>query len=297
MKWIKRGSIPLIVVAGLIGGGYFLLRGIEIDVLTPAGSVASQQRDLFFLTIGLSALVVLPVFVLLIVFSFRYREGNDRAKYKPDFKENKVLETVWWGVPMLIIGVLAVATYVTSHSLDPYKAIESSRQPLEVQVVTLQWKWLFIYPEYSLATLNHMPVEVGRPVHFTLTADAPMSSFWIPKLGSQVYTMKGMQSELNLVADTVGEYKGYTTNINGEGYSDMVFTVRARSSGDFTKWLAAASEAPATLDAVTYKTLAQPNTITTERTFRLADPSLFSTIVHESMSTEDESGLHGAHHE
>lgn len=283
MKRFVGVLIPLSIIAFLIVGGWILLAGAQIDVLQPSGVVAQEQRSIFYLTIFLSALVVVPVFTMLVAFSLKYRASNKKAAYHPDWGENRVLELLWWGIPIAIIGVLGVVTLVSSHSLDPYKPLASDKKTLEVQVVAMQWKWLFLYPQYDVATLNYLPVEVDRPIHFTLTADAPMSAFWIPKLGTQIYAMNGMQSELNLMANEIGTFTGYTTNINGKGYSDMTFALKSRSETDFNKWIMDAKTTPAQMDQPTYDTLKRPASETDERTYRLTDHDLFATIVHERM--------------
>ncbi len=208
MKRVFGGPVkyPLIVSAItilLFGLGWWLLAGVHIPVLMPSGQIASSERDLIVFTILLATIVVVPVFILLGVFAWKYREGNN-AKYKPEADKNSVLEVIWWGIPIIIIVVLSVVTWISSHSLDPYRAIQSDNKTLEVQVVALQWKWLFIYPEQGIATVNDLTIPVDTPVHFSLSADAPMSAFWVPDLGSQIYSMNGMTSQLHLIADREG---------------------------------------------------------------------------------------------
>lgn len=288
MKRFVGVMIPLSIATLLIVGGWILVAGAPIDVLDPAGIVAVKERNIFYLTLFLSALVVVPVFAMLIIFPLRYRASNKKATYRPDWGENKILELLWWGIPIVIIGILGVVTIWSSHSLDPYKALASDKQALEVQVVAMRWKWLFLYPQYNVATLNHLPVEVNRPIHFTLTADAPMSAFWIPKLGTQIYAMNGMQSELNLMASETGTFTGYTTNINGEGYSDMKFALKSRTEKDFNAWLLKTKQRPEQMDKLTYDTLRKPSSVTEERAYRLTEQELFETIVHERMGHSHE---------
>ena len=290
LKVLRVGALLLIPV-GLLLVGWLLLRDAYIPVLDPSGEVATKQRDLLVFTTALSLLVVIPVYSLLLFFVIRYRSGNKKkAKYSPNWSENKLLETLWWGIPIAVIAVLAVVTYQTSHSLDPYKPL-AGEDTLEVEVVALRWKWLFFYPQEGVATLNHLPLPVNRPVHFTLTADAPMSAFWIPALGSQVYAMNGMKSQLNLRATSLGNFTGYTTNINGKGYADMTFTTKVMSEGDFDEWTAdAASNKKAQFSMNTYETLAEPESITTENTYQLGDADIFQAIVHKNMG-------HGSHTE
>jgi cytochrome o ubiquinol oxidase subunit II len=287
MKRVLVILVPILIALGLVVLFWFLVDGKRIDVLQPAGEVASAQKGIFALTVFLSALVVVPVFVMLAFFSLRYRKGNKKASYRPEWGENKWLEGLWWGVPILIIGILGVVTYQTSHSLDPYKE-RAGGEPLDVQVVALRWKWLFIYPDQQVATLNHLPLPVDRPVRFSMTADAPMSAFWIPSLGSQTYAMNGMASKLNLKADEVGEYTGYTTNINGEGYAKMTFQAKVMTQDDFASWTETAKVSEEPMNMAEYEALAEPGSQTDQRTYRLANAKLFDMIM--------EKFGHGAHH-
>lgn len=317
MKRFLYASILPVGLGIFVVAMWFAMRHVTIDVLAPSGKIAAEQLKLLHFTLTLSALVVIPVFTLLAVFAYRYREGRD-ADYKPEYAHNNKLEAIWWGIPIVIIGVLAVITWQTSHSLDPYEPIVSDKPTIKVQVVALQWKWLFIYPEYEIATVNHLPIPVDQPVHFTLAADAPMSAFWIPSLGSQIYSMNGMSSELNLLAHKTGKYTGYNTNINGEGYSKMTFTTNVMTEQDFKKWTQAAPldamDNDDHLDETTYNILAKPSIISTPQTYHLMQRDLYDTIIakymdhstHESehsqqtqdspLPTDDSHSHHGGHH-
>ena len=287
MKRVLVIVLPILVALALVALFWFLLDGKRIDVLQPTGEVASAQKNIFALTVFLSALVVVPVFTMLAVFSLRYRKGSNKGSYRPEWGENKWLEGLWWAIPVLIIGVLGVVTYQTSHSLDPYRE-RAGGEPLDVQVVALRWKWLFIYPEQQVATLNHLPLPVDRPVRFSMTADAPMSAFWIPSLGSQTYAMNGMASKLNLKASEIGEYTGYTTNINGEGYAKMTFKTNVMSQGDFASWSETAKASDGSMNMAEYESLSEPASVTDERTYRLANAKLFDMIMQKFG--------HGTHH-
>jgi cytochrome o ubiquinol oxidase subunit 2 len=293
MKRVIRAVIPVIVAVCMVGLFALLVSGKQIPVLQPSGEVASKQFGILMFALFLSALVVVPVFTMLIVFSIKYRAGNTSATYRPDWGENKWMEGLWWGIPIVIIGILGVITIQTSHSLDPYKAL-SGGKPLEVQVVALRWKWLFLYPEQQVATLNQLPIPVNKPVHFTMTSDAPMNAFWIPALGSQVYAMNGMASQLNLKANKLGSYTGYTTNINGEGYAKMTFQAKVLSQTDFTSWAASAAKSTDVMTMGSYHALAEPKSDTTEHTYRLANKKLFEYVVQKyghnhAMNTENNS--------
>jgi cytochrome o ubiquinol oxidase subunit 2 len=278
MKRVVRAVLPVVVALCLVGLFAYLIQGKQIDVLQPSGEVAGKQQSILMFALFLSSLVVIPVFTMLVFFSIRYRAGNKSAAYRPDWGENRLLEGLWWGIPIVIIGILGVLTFQTSHSLDPYKAL-SGGKALEVQVVALRWKWLFIYPEQNIATLNQLPIPNNTPVHFTMTSDAPMSAFWIPALGSQVYAMNGHASQLNLKATKIGTYKGYTTNINGEGYAKMTFQTKVLNANEFTAWAKNAVKSPDALTMGTYNRLSEPKSDTSEKTYRLANKKLFEYVM------------------
>lgn len=302
MKRLLTASIIPLGISAFLLLMWFLLKDTTIDVLEPTGYVAEEQRKLIVFTVILSAFVVLPVFTLLGVFAYRYREGRG-ADYQPEVEGNNKLEALWWGIPIAIIGVLAVVTWQTSHSLDPYRKIQSENSTIEVQVIALQWKWLFLYPDYGVATVNELPIPVDHPIHFTLAADAPMSAFWIPSLGSQIYSMNGMSSELNLLAQQKGEFMGYNTNINGEGYADMTFTVKAMSAADFSSWTTRVATEGSTFSMHNYDKLAEPGLVQEPHEHRLADPDMYDTIVakymhsmsHDTTKKSDDSEHHGGH--
>lgn len=270
----------LLVVAGF----GWLVATSDIAVLNPAGEVASQQRDLLVFAFLLSMVVVIPVFALTIFVAVRYREGNKKAAYRPDWSHSRILETIWWSVPALIIVVLGVVTWRTSHTLDPYKSLASNVQPVEIQVIALEWKWLFLYPEYDVASVDLLPVPTDRPLNFSITSDAPMNSFWIPKLGSQIYAMKGMQTKLHLSANKPGTYRGLSTNISGEGFADMNFKVQAMSDSDFSEWVRTTKGTNSYLDTPAYDKLAKPGTLDEPILFSGFTPTLFNDTIASWMS-------------
>lgn len=278
MKRTLNIAVPVLIAIGLVGLFWVLVDGKDIPVLQPSGEVGMAQKNLFVFATILSLIVVVPVFSLLGYFAYKYRAGNTKANYMPDWGENKYLEGLWWGIPIVIIGVLSVTIYQTSHSLDPYKE-RSGGEPLKVQVVALRWKWLFIYPEQNVATLNYLPLPVDRPVKFELTSDAPMSAFWIPALGSQIYAMSGMGSQLNLKATQTGEFTGYTTNINGEGYAKMTFNTVVSDGPTFDSWASKAALSTEEMNMDIYDTLTEPKSVTQKKTYRLASSNLFSNVI------------------
>ncbi len=282
MRANHKLAVGIGIVALLAGLFWWLIAGAQIDVLAPKGVIAQQQKTLFIFTIALSAIVVVPVFILLAMFAYKYRDTNPKHKgYDPEWKENSKLEAVWWGIPIVIIGILAGVTWYTSHSLDPYREIESKHASIPVQVVALQWKWLFLYPEQGVATLNYVVMPKDVPVTFSLTADAPMSAFWIPALGSQIYNMNGMTSKLNLMATELGEYRGYSTNINGRGYADMSFTANVVGRDDFYSWAegVTTSSSIAGINENIFNALKTPSVEKSAITYKLTDPELYNHIV------------------
>jgi cytochrome o ubiquinol oxidase subunit II len=270
-------------IVGIVALSVWYFSQVSIDVLQPQGEIATKQRDLIVFTLSLALIIVIPVFFLLFYFAWKYREGNHAARYMPEWDGNKWLEIVWWGVPCIIIGILSVITWQTSHSLDPYKPLVSDVKPVKVQVVAMQWKWLFIYPELGIATTNDLRFPEKTPLNFEITADAPMNSFWIPSLGGQVYAMSGMTTKLHLNADTVGQHKGSSANISGEGYADMAFTARSLSDADFEQWVARVKATGGTLDMGRYNVLAQPAIAKEPGYFALKENDLYTAIVMKYM--------------
>lgn len=282
-------SNPWRVLAGLIILGILLtliltvlLQGKDIPVVYPSGTIANQQKDLLIFTTILSLVVVIPVYTMMAIFAWRYREKGGSGAYMPDEKDNKLFEALWWGIPIVIICILGVITWISSHELDPNKPIKSTEKPLNVQVVALQWRWLFIYPDYNIATVNELRIPVGVPVNFRLTADGPMSAFWIPALGTQTYAMSAMSSKLSLQADKVGSFRGSNTNITGTGYSDMDFRVISVPSRDsFNNWAKSivSNKQKKHLDWQLYENVSEPIRDKTVYYFHLHDNNLYSKIV------------------
>lgn len=269
--------------AVVLGLGLLFFTHHDVAILQPAGPVAARQRSLLFFALGLSILVVIPVFILTIWIVWKYRAGNEKAHYTPEWDRNIRLEALWWGIPCAIIAVLAVVTWQTSHSLDPAKPLASNQKAVTIQVIALQWKWLFLYPREQVASVNHVVLPVGQPVNFEITADAPMNSFWIPRLGGQIYAMPGMSTHLNLMADQAGEYAGTSANISGSGFAGMHFTAEAMNSTDYTQWLLHAKTAPSKLSAGEYQALAVPNTLDDSRDYAAYDKGLYDSVMQKYM--------------
>ena len=286
MKKSSRVYGPLLGMVLFIAAVVFViwLNRHAFPWFNPAGVVAASERTVFFIVLGLSAVVVIPVFTMLILFAVRYREGNEKANYNPEWSKNTKLEAIWWGIPILIILIVGTISWVSTHALDPYKNIASNTKPLRVQVVTLEWKWLFIYPDQGVATINKLEIPVNTPVQLSLSADAPMSSFWVPSLGSQIYTMNGMNTQLHLMATKTGTFTGYNTNINGDGYAKMDFTVPVVSKTDFKKWTRQSRQSPDMLDETEYQKIMKPSVMKASKTYMLMDKDLYDTIMMKYMS-------------
>lgn len=291
-------GIAIVAVAVVVSIGVgTLLSGANVAILNPQGVIAEQQRDLIVFTSLLSLVVVVPVFIMLGLIAWKYRESNTKAKYTPDVDGNKWLELLWWGIPVVIIIILSIVTWITTHELDPYKSIPSSKAPLRVQVVSLQWKWLFLYPDQNVATVNELKIPVDRTVDFELTADGPMSAFWVPNLGSQIYAMPGMSSKLSLQAHTQGMYRGSNTNINGKGYAGMHFNAVVVSDDAFNAWVRGvdANKSHRHMDAGTYEALVSPSEKNPVTYYHLHDTSLYTDIVKKYMTGYDTGAKSNAH--
>jgi cytochrome o ubiquinol oxidase subunit 2 len=223
---------------------------------------------------------------MLFLFAIRYRETNPKAKmtYAPHLTGNIKLELLWWGIPSAIILLLSVVTWNTSHSLDPHRALTSSKQPLKIQVIALDWKWLFIYPDENVASINEVEFPVNTPVEFNITADAPMNSLWIPQLGSQIYAMPGMATKLNLMATKLGTYSGSSANVSGAGFSDMRFNAVSVTDSDYEMWLARAQSSSGTLSEGEYAKLVRPSENVPVRQYSSVSSNLFQNVLLKYMA-------------
>lgn len=257
--------------------------GNEIDVLFPKGIIALEQRNLLFILQALMLIVMIPVYLFTFIFSWKYRYNNPDSDYDPDLVDNKYAEVAWWGVPFLITLIIAFLTWTKTEQLDPYKPIPSEKKPITIQVVALQWKWLFLYPEEKIATVNYLKIPEKTPIHFEITADAPMNSFWIPDLGGQIYAMPNMKTNLYLMADEPGEFKGYSANISGEGFSGMRFITQATTEEEYRQWVQSTKNSTSNLNLEHYNQLAKPSENNPQATYQLQDNNLFNQIIMKYM--------------
>jgi cytochrome o ubiquinol oxidase subunit 2 len=247
-------------------------------VLDPRGPVAANEYQLLQNATVIMLAVIIPVIVMTLAFAWWFRAGNGRAKRRPDWDYAGSLEVVTWGVPLLVILFLGGMAWLASHDLDPAKPLPANAPPIEIQVVSLDWKWLFIYPGSGVAAVNHLVVPAGRPLRLRLTSGSVMNSFFVPQLGSQIYTMAGMTTTLYLQADHPGTFPGLSAQFSGDGFSDMRFDVDAVAAPAFDAWLAQARATGAPLDEATYAALAKPGT-SGPRAFHLAAPALFDHVL------------------
>ena len=264
-------------------------------VLDPRGPVGVSERLILFDSLAIMLTIVVPVIVATFGFAWWFRASNSRATYRPNWAFSGTLELIVWAIPAIVVTFLGGIAWFGSHELDPYKLLPSDAKPIEVEVVSLDWKWLFIYPNDDIAAVNQLVIPVGIPVHFRLTSSGVMNSFFIPQLGSQIYTMSGMTSQVSLQADHAGNYHGLSAQFSGEGFAGMHFEVRAVPPDAFAQWIADTKVAGPKLDGTTYAALAKPSKDVTPATYKTIDPDLFDAVVNESVPApligEGHSGL------
>ena len=270
------------------------LSGCNYVVLAPAGDIAAQQRDLVIISTILMLLIVVPVMALTVLFAWRYRQSNTSARYEPDWDHSTKLELVIWSAPLLIIVCLGALTWMGTHLLDPYRnigrihaerAVDQSRAPLDVDVVALDWKWLFIYPDYGIATVNELAAPVDRPINFHITASSVMNSFYIPALAGQIYAMPGMETSLHAVINHAGVYKGFSANYSGAGFSGMHFTFHGLDDKGFDAWVAQAKSGAGSLGRAEYLQLEKPSENEPVRRWGTVDSDLYRLILNMCVET------------
>ncbi len=267
-----------------------LLGGCNLVVLSPAGDVAQRQAHLVMISTGLMLLIILPVMALTVLFAWRYRAANRDAQYEPEWSHSTGLELVIWSAPLVIIICLGALAWAGTHLLDPYRPLArigpdrpvvAAVEPLEVNVVALDWKWLFILPEYGVASVNELAAPVDRPIRFRITSTAVMNSFFIPALAGQIYAMPGMETTLHGVINRPGTYEGFSANYSGAGFSGMRFRFHGLAGPEFDAWIAQARQADATLGRTEFLALQRPSENVPVRHFSTVDPALFDAIVNK----------------
>jgi cytochrome o ubiquinol oxidase subunit II len=256
--------------------------------MSPSGDLAVQQRDLIISSLILMLLIVVPVIIMALAFAWHYRESNPKAQHDPDWDHSTMLELLIWSAPLLIIIALGALTWVSTHKLDPFRPLDrleagrpmpADAKPLVVDVVALDWKWLFIYPEQGIATVNEVAAPVDRPIQFKITASSVMNSFFVPALAGQIYAMPGMETQLQAVINKPGDYEGFSANYSGEGFSHMRFTFHGMSDGDFNQWVQRARSAGDALSREAYVKLEQPSEADPVRYYGSIDPALYQDIL------------------
>jgi cytochrome o ubiquinol oxidase subunit 2 len=257
-------------------------------VMSPSGDIASQQRDLIVIATILMLLIVVPVIFLTLLFAWRYRQSNKTAKYDPEWHHSTRLEVLIWSAPLAIIIALGAITWISTHTLDPYRPLDriaedkplaSGHKPMTVEVVALDWKWLFIYPDLGIASVNELAAPVDTPIRFKITSATVMNSFYIPALAGQIYAMAGMETKLHAVINKPGEFEGFSANYSGAGFSHMRFKFHGLDQAGFDKWVADVKASGATLDRVNYMQLEKPSIKEPVKHYAATDPSLYNAIV------------------
>ena len=254
----------------------------QLGVLDPHGPVDISERLILFDSLAIMLAIVVPVIAATLAFAWWFRASNTRAAYWPDWSFSGRLELIVWAIPALVVTFLGGIAWFGSHALDPYRPLASRAKPTEVEVVSLDWKWLFIYPDEGVASLNQLVLPVGSPAHFRLTSNGVMNSFFVPQLGSQIYTMAGMISQLTLEADQPGTYRGLSAQFSGDGFSDMRFEARVLPPGAYAKWVADAKAGGSALDAAAYAQLAKQSGNVAPAAYGSIDPKLFDAIVNQT---------------
>jgi cytochrome o ubiquinol oxidase subunit 2 len=267
--------------------GAAALGGCSEGVLDPRGPIASAERQILFNSLGIMLAIVIPTILATLGVAFWFRASNERARYRPNFRYSGRLEVLVWSIPAMTVFLVGGVAWVGSHEVSPSKPFASTEKVLRIQVASLDWKWLFIYPDLNVASVNQLTIPVGTPVSFELTSSGVMNSFFVPQLGSQIYTMAGMVSHLQLRADDPGTYRGMSAQFSGDGFSDMHFNVDAVPAGKFAQWVDLARSAGPELDAKTYADLAKPSGAVAPFTYRAVAPDLFDSILVSEVPSDD----------
>src|SRR5262245_31563493 len=268
-----------VALAVLLVGTAAALGGCSDGVLDPKGPIASAERLIMLNSTGIMLAIVIPTILATLGAAYWFRASNNRARYLPDFEYSGRLEMLVWSIPIMTVLLVGGVAWIGSYDLDPPKALRSTAKPARVQVISLDWKWLFIYPDDGIASVNHLTIPSATPISFELTSSGVMNSFFVPQLGGQIYTMAGMVTRLHLQADQTGTYRGMSANYSGAGFSDMVFMVDAVPAERFPQWVAATRTTGPVLDAQTYAHLAKPSRAVRPFSFRGVAPDLFKVIV------------------
>jgi cytochrome o ubiquinol oxidase subunit 2 len=249
-----------------------------MNIFDPLGPIAAAEKTILIDSIAIMLAIVLPTIAAIFAFAFWFRQSNPRAEYRPEWAHSGRIELVVWSIPALTVILLGGVAWIGSHQLDPARPVAGTGQGVTVQVVSLDWKWLFIYPDQRIASVNVLTVPVGAPLHLQLTSASVMNAFFVPQLGSMIYTMNGMVNRLELRADEVGTYQGLSSHFSGDGFPDMLFDVRVVSQTQFSDWATSTARSDQVLNADSYNSLAEQSIDKTKPSYRLDDPGLFEAI-------------------
>jgi cytochrome o ubiquinol oxidase subunit 2 len=260
-----------------------LLLGGCGGVLDPAGPIDGAELKILLNAVAIMLAIVIPTIIVTLAFAWWYRASNTRARYLPRFTYSGRLELIVWSIPALAVFFLGGIAWISSHELDPAHPLPGHTKPLEIEVVSLDWKWLFIYPQQGVASVNQMVVPVGTPLHLRLTSASVFNVFWVPRLGSEIYTMNGMAAQLYLQADATGVYRGLSGHFSGDGFSDMTFDVRAVSTADFTHWVAQTRGRGPSLDEASYRLLLRQSQNVKPYTYGAVTPDLFEAVMMQKL--------------
>ena len=282
---MRYGVLALVLISATTLGG------CSEGVLDPKGPIAAAERQILFNSLGIMLAIVIPTILATLGVAYWFRSSNTRARYLPDFHESGRLEMLVWSIPLMTVLLVGGVAWMGAYDLDPPKPIASTVKPVRIQVVALDWKWLFIYPEEGIASVNQLTIPVSTPVSFELTSSGVMNSFWAPELGGQIYTMAGMVTRLNLQADHLGTYRGRSAQYSGAGFSSMHFTVDAVPAERFAEWVTATRSTGPMLDAQTYADLVKPSQAVAPFTYRAVATNLFSGIVSSVSKPQGPSSL------
>jgi len=274
----KRTFVALLTVTMAA----FVLTGCQSGVLAPMGLVANAEKKLLIAALCVMLIVVVPTIIMSFAFAIMYRK-NKKSTYAPDWAHNNWIEAVCWGIPCIIIVILGIWAWNTTHRYDPYRQLDVGGKPMVIQAVSLRWKWLFIYPEQHIATVNRLVIPVNRQIEFQITSDAPMNAFFVPQLTSQIYAMAGMRTRLHAIAQKTGMMPGFSANFSGTGFTDMNFKVYSVPVSVFHHWVAHVASVQNPLTVSAYAQIAKPSTNVKPIMYSAVQPHLFNMILNQFM--------------
>jgi cytochrome o ubiquinol oxidase subunit II len=274
---MRSRTVPAVAVAAL------LLQGCSGSILAPIGPVGQAERTILLNSLAIMLAIVVPVILATLAFAWWFRASNARARYQPKFEYSGRIELIIWSIPALVVFFLGGIAWIGSHDLDPARPLPSTHKALEVEVVSLDWKWLFIYPDQGVATINQLVAPVGVPLHLRITSASVLNVFFVPRLGSEIYAMNGMTSQLNLQADEPGHFPGLGAHFSGDGFADMSFELHAVAPTEFTSWVERARAAGPALDETAYRELLRQTQNVKPYTYRAVQTGLFDAIANQKL--------------